>query len=69
MISVTITAIILMWLNGIYWLRVFTSTIIYIRLVIQTVKEMVGFLLIFFLILTMFGNVVFILNQNRSRDR
>ena len=69
MISVTITAIILMWLNCIYWLRVFTSTIIYIRLVIQTVKEMVGFLLIFFLILTMFGNVVFILNQNRSRDR
>ena len=58
-----------MWVNFIYWLRVFTSTIIYIRLVIQTVKEMIYFLLIFFLIVTMFGNVIYILNSNRSTDR
>ena len=69
MIRVTIVAIILMWGNAVYWLRVFTSTIIYIRLVIQTVKEMIYFLLIFFLIVTMFGNVIFILNSNRSTDR
>jgi len=69
MISVTIVAIILMWANAVYWLRVFTSTIIYIRLVIQTVKEMIYFLLIFFLIVTMFGNVIYILNSNRSTDR
>ena len=69
MINVTIVAIILMWGNALYWLRVFTSTIIYIRLVIQTVKEMIYFLLIFFLIVTMFGNVIYILNSNRSTDR
>ena len=69
MINVTIVAIILMWGNFVYWLRVFTSTIIYIRLVIQTVKEMIYFLLIFFLIVTMFGNVIYILNSNRSTDR
>ena len=55
-----------MWVNLLNWLRIFPSTIIYIRLLTQTLKEMVYFLGIFFLVVTMFGNVIFILNTHRT---
>ena len=52
----------LMGIVFINWLRVFESTVIFIRLIKQTVIDMVPFLCLYVVILIMFGLAVQILN-------
>ena len=58
-------AVTLMWLNFIYWLRIFKNTIFYFNLIIKTIIGMKLFLGIFLLTIFACGNAMFILNANR----
>ena len=49
-------AIILMWLNLIYWFRVFDWSSFYIRLITQTIKDMWQFT-VFFVMITCLDDV------------
>ena len=48
------------------WLRVFEKTVIFIRLIKQTIIDMLPFLFLYFVILIMFSLAVLILNSNRG---
>ena len=58
----------LMWLNFIYWLRIFETTTFYFDLISQTILDMSTFFYIFVLTVFAFGNVLYILNANRDRE-
>ena len=57
-----------MWAQFIYWLRLFESTTLYVRLIIQTLKDMKMFFLIFVMITMCFANTIYILNLNRMQE-
>ena len=51
------------------WLRVFEKTVIFIRLIKQTLVDMVPFLFLYFVILIMFSLAVLILNLRRRSEQ
>ena len=61
-------AVILMWANFIFWLRIFESKIFYFNLISQTVIDMLDFFAIFILIIFACGNAIFVLNANRVQS-
>ena len=55
-----------MWFKLIYWLRLFSSTSYYIRLIQDTIYDIRYFLLVYIVILGMFANAMHCLNLNRD---
>ena len=49
----------------IYWFRLFTPTAFYIKLIFETIKNAIFFLLIFVAVVVAFANAIYILNKNR----
>ena len=60
-------AIALMWAQFIYWFRVFERTTLYIRLIRQTIIDILDFGFIFLLVLLAAANLMFLLNINRNQ--
>jgi hypothetical protein len=56
-------SIIGLWLMLFYWLRLFSGTAFYVKLIIETVVDASSFVFMFFLGVFMFGNAVYALNQ------
>lgn len=56
---------VLMWFKLFYWMRLFGNTSYYIRMVVDTIADVLVFLILFFSILFTFGNAMYILNYNR----
>ena len=65
---VTLVAVMIMWVNFIDKFKMFPSWTIYINLIQQTLSDMKRFLLIFFFIVLMFANVMYILNARRFEE-
>ena len=57
----------LMWAQFIYWFRVFERTTLYIRLIRQTIIDILDFGFIFLLVLLAAANLMFLLNINRNQ--
>ena len=56
----------LTWLKAFYLMRLFESTSFFVRLVFETFKDIFYGLLVFLVILMMFGNVLIVLSQDRD---
>ena len=56
----------LTWLKAFYLMRLFESTSFFVRLVFETFKDIFYGLLVFLVILMMFGNVLIVLSQDRE---
>ena len=67
-VILSFVAILSMWSNFIYWLRIFEPTTFYFDLIAQTMKDMSTFFIIFLLIVFACGNALYILNANRDRE-
>mmetsp|Transcript_36577 Transcript_36577/g.48015 ORF Transcript_36577/g.48015 Transcript_36577/m.48015 type:complete len:218 (+) Transcript_36577:2106-2759(+) len=52
----------LMWCKAFYWLRLFSSTSFYIRLIIETLWDIRYFLILFVFVLMTFGNALIIMD-------
>ena len=63
----TFLAVILMWMNLIYWFRLFESTSFYIKLIFKTIEDIALFTIIFIFILMGFANGLYVLNTRRLR--
>lgn len=57
-----------MWIKTFYWLRLFTSTSFYIKLISETLNDIKYFLICFIFILMTFGNFLLIMNHNEPDD-
>ena len=57
---------ILIWCKSFYWLRLFSSTSFYVRLIGTTIWDMKFFLILFLLTMMTFGNALMILNHGRE---
>ena len=57
-----------MWLQLLYWLRLFPKTTLYISLLQQTIYDVVPFLSIFGISVMAFANVFMVLNSVRIND-
>ena len=67
--SLSIAQAFLMAYAFINWLRVFKTTVIFIRLIKQTVTDMLPFLFLYFVILIMFSLAVLFLNLRRRSEQ
>lgn len=52
----------LMWIKTFYWMRLFTATSFYIRLIQETLSDIKFFLILFIFILMTFGNTLMVMN-------
>ena len=59
-------AVAMMWFKSFYWLRLFGPTTQFVRLIKDTFMDIQFFLILFVMILSLFGNVVYILSKDRS---
>lgn len=59
----------LMLLNAFNWLRIFDKTGFYIKLLEETIVDIMPFMVIFLLSLTMFGVTMYLINFNVVNDR
>ena len=51
-----------MWIKTFYWMRLFTATSFYIRLIQETLSDIKFFLILFVFILMTFGNTLMVMN-------
>ena len=61
-------AMTIMWFKAFYWLRLFSSTSFYIRLITETIYGIRWFLIILFFTMFAFTNAIYILNANRTEE-
>ena len=54
--------VLLMWVKTFYWMRLFSPTSFYIRLIGETLRDIKYFLILFIFILMTFGNTLLIMN-------
>ena len=66
--SLTVLAILLLWVKGLFWLRLFSATSFYIRLITETIKDITYFMIILFIFIAMFANAIYILNLQRLKS-
>jgi hypothetical protein len=59
-------SVLILWWKMIYWFRLFASTSFYIKLIAETIKGVVYFMIIFVFILCAFANCIYILDRNRD---
>ena len=64
--SLTAIATLLLWVKGLLWLRLFSATSFYIRLIIETLKDITYFMIILMIFLVMFANCLYILDLYRE---
>ena len=57
-----------LYLKALAWLRLFSGTSFYIRLIIETIKGISNFMVIFFIFLAAFANAIYILNLKRIKS-
>ena len=57
-----------MWVKTFYWMRLFTGTSFYIRLILETLSDIKYFLILTIFIFMTFGNTLLIMNQGRTED-
>ena len=58
----------IMWLKMLDWLRLFDSTAFFIKLILQTIIDVMPFFVIFFVFLFMFGTAFYLLSMSRPED-
>ena len=63
----TTMATLFMWIKGLLWLRLFSGTAFYIRLIFETIKDITYFMIILFIFLAMFANAIYILDLYREK--
>ena len=61
--------VILMWIKTFYWLRLFSGTSFYIRLIRETINDIKFFLVLFFTIMMCFGSALTVMNQERGIEQ
>ena len=59
---------IMMWMKMLEWLRVFDSTAFFVKLIMQTMIDILPFFVIFFIFIFMFGSALYILSMNRDSE-
>ena len=60
------SAVLLMWVRLFFWLRLFDNTAFFIRLLEETFLDVSYFLILLLIIVTLYANVLFILNEKRE---
>ena len=60
--TIAAISIFFMWVKTFYWMRLFSSTSFYIRLIRETLNDVKYFLILFIFMLMCFGNAIYIMN-------
>ena len=55
-----------MWFKVLYWMRLFSATSFYIKLIRETLYDILSFLILFIFALAMFGSCVMMMNEGRG---
>ena len=61
-------AIILNWFKVFYWLRLFDATSFYVKLITETLSDIVNFLVLFIVILLTFANALVVADHGREKE-
>ena len=60
-------SVFLMWIKSFYWMRLFTDTSFYVRLIRETLFDIRYFLILFIFILMTFGNTLMVIAEGRDK--
>ena len=66
--SISTLLVALVWIKWFYWMRLFTATSFYIRLIGETVSDIKYFLILFFFITCTFASMVLVMEQGRPEN-
>lgn len=58
----------LLWNKAFYWMRLFSQTAFYVKLIFETIIDIRYFLILFIAILMTFGNALMIMNAGRGEE-
>ena len=58
-------AIGLMYMRFMFWMRLFTPTALFMRLLNETFVNIVSFTVLYMMLITCFANIMYILNEKR----
>ena len=61
--------ILLVWVKFFYWMRLFTATSFYVRLISETLADIQYFLILFIFILMTFGTCMEVMNEGRPEGK
>ena len=64
----TVLATLLLYVKALAWLRLFSGTSFYIRLITETINDIAFFMVIFFIFIAAFANAIYILNLKRIKS-
>jgi hypothetical protein len=53
-----------MWIKVFYWMRLFTTTAYYVKLIQETISDSMPFMCMVFLIMASFANFIYVINTN-----
>ena len=56
----------IIWMKMLDWLRLFDSTAFFIKLIMQTLVDVLPFFVILFVFIFMFGSALYLLSMNRE---
>ena len=57
-----------MYVKVFYWMRLFTNTSFYVKLIRETLYDIRYFVILFIVVIMMFANALLISNQSRDED-
>ena len=66
--NLTVLATLLLYVKALSWLRLFSGTSFYIRLITETISDIAFFMVIFFIFIAAFANAIYILNLKRIKS-
>ena len=61
-------SMVFMWAKTFYWMRLFSGTSFYIRLILETINDIKYFFILFTFIMMCFGNTLLVMNQGRADE-
>ena len=61
-------AVIIMWWKLLYWFRIFESRSFYIKLIVETLKSIGWFTLIYIVFICAFANSIYVLDSPRTAE-
>ena len=68
MVVIASFAIIMLYMKMFYWLRLFESLAFYVRMVAETIYDILNFIILFLLCVATFAHAVYVLSRNAEDE-
>jgi hypothetical protein len=69
MVNIAAVAVSVQWFVLYYWMRLVPSLAFFVTFLVEVIKDIAGFVVMFVICILMFGNAVYIINNANKDER